>query len=477
MDPSQQLLKSTRLGTAPLGKLIVKMSAPAMISMLVQALYNTVDSIFVSHSSQAALTALSLAFPMQLLVLAFSLGLGIGVNSVISRRLGEGRNEDAGKAAQNGLFIAIVFGILFAIIGYFISKVFIGLYTDDAQIYTMGYQYLSICVCCMLFACVEICLNRTLQAMGNMIVPMICQLVGAITNIVLDPILIFGWLGCPALGVTGAAIATVVGQFVAMVVAIIVVAVKRKSLDIKIFNIHFKPEWTHIKQILRVGLPALVMNAIGSIMYLIANFILISFSGVAVSVFGVYFKLQSLVFMPTFGLNQGIIPILGYNYGANNKARFVKTFRISLIAAFVIMSLGLILFQAIPAQIMSLFNADAEMMSMGVVALRICSACFLPAAISVILIAMFNAIGHGIKAMLISLLRQLVLLLPIGYVLTLFMGVTGFWTAFPIAEAIAVLIFFPIAIVTIRNIFRKKDEETAKNLAQSATDAVEMQVE
>lgn len=464
-------LKSLKLGVEPVGKLIFKMSAPAMISMLVQALYNIVDSIFVSHSSQAALTALSLAFPMQLLVLAFSLGFGVGTNSVIARKLGEGNYSEAGKTAQNGLFLSLCVGAFFAIIGYFISVWFIGLYTNDPAIHRMGYEYLSICVCCTLFPCVEIMLNRILQATGNMLIPMTCQLAGAITNIILDPLLIFGLIGIAPMGVKGAAIATVIGQAVAMSVAIGYIIFNRKKLDIRIFFYKFRPQWLYIRQILRVGLPALVMNAIGSVMYLIANFMLMSFSDTAINVFGVYFKLQSMIFMPCFGLNQGVMPILGYNYGANFKPRFIRAFRISLATSTVIMLIGLVFFQALPSHIMSLFNASGDMMTLGVEALRICSVSFIPASVSVILIAMFTAIGHGMKAMLISAMRQLAFLLPIAYLLSRYIGITGFWAAFPIAELLVALIFLPVAITTVRKIFARKDAEQALRLADSALEA------
>lgn len=466
MDSAKEL-KSLRLGTEPVGKLIFKMSTPTMISMLVQGLYNIVDSIFVSNYSQAGLTALSYAYPMQMLVLAVALGVGVGVNSLISRRLGEKNYDQATLAAQTGVFIALCSGVLFAVCGYFISQGFISLYATG-EVYEMGVDYLSICICCSMFPCVEISMNRAIQATGNTIVPMISQLLGAATNIIFDPLLIFG-IGFPRMGVTGAAIATVAGQAVAMCTVIVAIVVLRHKLDIRIFfDRTFRLRGKTVKELLTVGLPAFFLNAIGSIMYLVMNFILIPFTEVAVNVFGIFYKLQSIVFMPIFGLNQGIMPIFGYNYGAGHKDRFMRTLRISMITAFIMMVIGTIIFHTLPVYILKLFAVDEATMAMGERALRIASLCFLPAAIGVIMIAMFNAIGHGTKAMLISLLRQLGLLLPFAYLLSRYIGVLGIWASFPIAEVLVVIVFLPVMFATIKKIFKAKDAEKAareENLA------------
>ncbi len=476
-----QQLQSKKLGTEPIGKLIFSMSGPAILSMLVQALYNIVDSVFIGmYDATNGVLALSYALPMQLLVNAFAIGFAVGTGSVISRKLGEGKNKDAGVAAQTGVLIALIVGAFFAIIGFFISEAFITAYTSSAGsevadwdlVNEMGSTYLTICVCCSIGFTMETMLNRILQSMGNMIVPMITQIVGAVTNIILDPIFILD--SCLGLGAPGAAIATVIGQVVAMIVPIAVIIKGNRSgkWDIQIF---FKKGYRVDKHILgeivSVGLPSIVLNAIGSLMYTVANFILNAFDD-AVWAFGVYFKVQSFVFMPVFGLNQGCMPIMGYNYGANNKKRFIKTFGTSAIIAVCYMTFGLILFHAIPSQILSLFSPDtSNKITVGAEALRLCSTAFMTAAISVIMIAMFNAVGKGVKAMMISIMRQIGILLPLGYVLSNFtdLGLTGFWVAFPVAEVVTTLVFIPIAISTVKKIFKAKEGTITENTAVDET--------
>lgn len=463
-------LQSSKLGTTPIGKLIFKMSGPAILSMLVQALYNIVDSVFIGmYDAANGVLALSYALPMQLFVNAFAIGIAVGTGSLISRLLGEGKKTDASLAAQTGILLSLIFSAVFLILGYFVSDAFIKAYTVNANasigkedmklVYNMGSTYLTICTCCSFGFMVETMLNRILQSMGNMIIPMLTQIVGAVTNIILDPILI---IVCD-LGAPGAAIATVIGQIVAMTIPIIVVLKGRKTCEIQIFFTKaFKIKKGILADILRVGLPTVVMNSIGSVMYMVSNLILNKFTD-AVWAFGVYFKLQSFAYMPVFGLNQGCIPIMGYNYGANNKDRFKKTFRIAMLIAFCYMFFALILFHALPEQLLQLFSVgdDANRIAVGSQALRLCSIAFIPAAFSVIAIAMFNAVGHGIKAMMISLLRQLVILVPLGYVLCSFtkLGLAGYWTSFSIAEFTSVLIFLPIALSTIKHIFAKKEEQ------------------
>lgn len=451
----QKVLQSKKLGHMPIGKLLLKMSAPAMLSMLVQSLYNIVDSIFVARLGENALTALSLAFPMQLLLIAVAIGIGIGTSSLISRRLGEGKHEEASQAAQTGLFIALIAGALFFVIGIFISKWFIGLFTNDAQIIDMGFWYLAIVTVFCVGSFVEIFASRTLQAMGNMVLPMIAQLIGAITNIILDPIMIFGLLGFPALGIKGAAIATVIGQCAAMAFSLIMIAVKK--FDVQIFFKHFRPQKKYIMEIAKVGLPTFALNAIGSVLSTGLNAILITFSTTAVAVFGVYYKLQSFVFMPCFGLNQGLMPILGYNYGANNKQRFKKAYSLANIVVLCIMAIGTLLFMLIPKQLFQLFSADANMLAIGIPALRIISLCFIPAAFDVIMVAMFAAIGHGMKALWISLLRQIALLLPIAFIFGKYIGLNALWFAFPISDIVTIAIFIPIAVKTVKDIFAAKN--------------------
>ncbi len=460
-------LQSSKMGTMPIGKLILTMSGPAILSMLVQALYNIVDSIFIGkYDAVNGVLALSYAMPMQLLTNAFAIGIATGTGSLISRLLGEGRRKDASFTAQTGLLMALITSTVFLIIGYFVADAFIAGYTINATaatgaenvqvVYEMGSTYLTICMCCSFGFMIETMLNRILQSMGNMIVPMITQIVGAVTNIVLDPILI----SVCGLGAPGAAIATVIGQVVAMIIPIAVIIKNKKKSEIDIFFTRgFKVKKDIVVGILRVGLPTIVMNSIGSVMYMLSNTILNKFQD-AVWAFGVYFKLQSFAFMPIFGLNQGCIPIMGYNYGANNKQRFNKTFRTCIIMALCYMTFALILFHAIPKELLSLFSVEGNenRILVGSEALRICSVAFIPAAISVIMIAMFNAVGHGIKSMLVSIIRQIGVLVPLGFLLTSFtsLGSKGYWTAFPIAEMVAVLIFLPLAIVTVKKIFVAK---------------------
>ncbi len=464
---ASETLQSDKLGTTPIGKLIFQMSGPAILSMLVQALYNIVDSIFIgAYDAANGVLALSYALPMQLLVNAFAIGLAVGTGSLISRLLGEGKNADASLASQTGVLLSLAASVMFAACGYFVSEAFVRAYTlggavagDSADmhvVYEMSYKYLSICTCCSFGMMIEIMLNRILQSMGNMIIPMVSQLVGAITNIVLDPI----FISVIGLGSIGAAIATVAGQIIAMCVPIAVIFIRRGKWDIDIFfKRGFRLKKRILADIMRVGLPTVVMNSIGSVMYMVANVILNRFAE-AVWAFGVYFKLQSFAFMPIFGLNQGCIPIMGYNYGAGDRKRFDKTFRLAMLIAFCYMTFALIIFHTLPGPLMQLFSAgdNAARLAVGSEALRLCSVAFLPAAFGVIMIAMFNAVGHGVKAMLISILRQIGLLIPLGYVLAFYspLGLTGFWTAFPIAEAVSVLIFIPIAIRTINTIFRYK---------------------
>ncbi len=466
MSSTTKSLTSDKLGTMPIGKLILTMSGPAILSMLVQALYNIVDSVFIGmYDATNGVLALSYAMPMQLLINAFAIGLAVGTSSLISRLLGERKHDEASNAAQTGLFLALVTSAIFLAIGYFVSDAFIKAYTLNAAsnledganwdvVYQMGSQYLTICTCCSFGMMLETMFNRILQSTGNMIVPMICQIVGAVTNIILDPILI----SVAGMGAPGAAVATVIGQVVAMCIPIGVI-LKGKKLDVKIFfDKSFRLKKRTLVDIFKVGLPTIVMNSIGSIMYMVSNIVLNTFKD-AVWAFGIYFKLQSFAFMPLFGLNQGCIPIFGYNYGANLKKRFKKTYKIALIIALCYMAFALILFHAMPDLLLKLFSPDTQnKIEVGKVALRICAVSFVPAAVSVITIAMFNAVGHGIKAMLISLVRQIALIIPVGILLSKFspLGLNGYWTAFPIAEAVAVFIFLPLALATIKKIFAKK---------------------
>lgn len=420
-----------KMGTMPTKRLLVTMSLPLMASMLVQALYNIVDSIFIAQISEAALTAVSLAFPMQMLMIAVAVGTGVGVNSLLSRRLGEKRNEDANLTATNGFFLALLSWLVFAVFGIFFSKLFMSAFTDDAAIVQMGSDYLSIC-CIFSFGIFgQITAERVLQATGITVYNMITQGVGAILNIILDPIFIFVF----KMGVPGAAIATVIGQTAAMLLGIFFNYKKNKLVKISFRK--FRPNLRIIGEIYRVGFPSIIMQSIGSFMTIGLNAILIAFSEVAVTVLGVYFKIQSFVFMPVFGMSNALIAIVGYNYGAKNRKRIHETLNFAILLAVAMMAVGVILFMAIPEPLLLMFKASAEMLAIGVPALRIISVCFIFAGVSISLTSVFQAVGNGILSLIISFVRQLIVVLPATYLLARFAGLTYCWWSFPIAEALS----------------------------------------
>lgn len=448
-------IKENKMGTRPMLPLIVSMSLPAMFSMLVQALYNIVDSIFVSRLGVNALAAVSLAFPVQTLMIAVAVGTGVGINSLIARRLGEHRQEDANSAASHGLFLGLFSWIPFLIFGFVGSAPFMRMFSESSEVVSMGIDYLSIVSILSVGSFVEIACEKTLQATGNMVYPMLFQLSGAITNIILDPIFIFGLLGVPAMGVAGAAIATVIGQIVSMVFALLVLLFKDHSVQIRLRGFRFR--WQTIKDIYAVGLPSIVMQAISSFLNMGLNGILAGFSDTAVAVLGAYYKLQSFVFMPAFGLNQGLMPIMGYNYGARRKQRLISATQMGLTGMLILMAIGLAIFMLFPEPLLNIFKesgqaaADLEMLRIGIPALRIISLCFLPAAVGILFSTVFQATGMGIRSLIISLLRQMVLLLPAAWLLSLTGEVTNVWFAFPIAEVIACV----VSILLFLDLYRK----------------------
>lgn len=438
--------KQNKMGTAPMLPLIFSMALPAMFSMLVQALYNIVDSYFVSQSAagEKALASVSLAFPIQNLLIAFAVGTAVGVTSLIARRLGQGRRREAGAAAVHGILLGIGTSLLFAVYGAFFTTPFFKLFESDPEIIRMGDQYISIC-CIFSFGCfVSVSLEKTLQATGNMIWPMVFQLVGALTNIILDPIFIMGYFGLPAMGVTGAAIATVLGQIASMIISIVVVILKEHEIDITFKGFRF--DWKTVKDIYAVGLPAIVMQSIGSLMTTAVNAILSTFSSAAYTVFGLYFKLQSFVFMPVFGLTQGLMPIMGFNYGARDKKRLLSALKQGSVIALTIMTAGMLLFLLFPQWLLGIFSATPEMLEIGVPALRIICSCFLFAALGIVSSTLFQSVGKGTYSLVISLMRQLVVLVPAAWILAkVFGNVNAVWWAFPIAEVVSLaasVIFF-----------------------------------
>ena len=440
-----------KMGTVPVRKLLVSMAWPAVLSMTINALYNVVDSIFVAQVSEEALTAVSIVNPVQMLIIALSVGSGVGINSLISRRLGERRQEEADQAASTGIRIGLINYCIFLLIGLLLTKPFISSYAaKGTYIFKAASSYMTIICVASLFLNVQVVLEKILQSTGNMIAPMICGLTGAVVNIALDPILIFGLLGMPKLGVTGAAIATVTGQLCGMCIGVFIMVKGEHLVNVKIKG--FKLKWSTVIDIYKVGLPSIIMQSIGSLMLILYNMILVAYSTTAVAVLGVYFKIQSFVFMPVFGLNQGAMPIMGYNYGARDKKRLMDTYKEGLKIALIVMGIGLLIFQAFPGGLLKMFDASSEMLRIGIPALRIISICFLPAAFGIITSTMFQATGHGMLSLFASLLRQLLGILPLAYILIRIGGVTLSWASFPLAEIIGLT----YSAVMMRRLYKKE---------------------
>ncbi len=438
----------------PIRPLLITMSLPMILSMLVQAMYNIIDSIFVAQLGEAALTAVSMAFPVQTLLIAVSSGTCVGVNALLSRSLGAQDQEEAQKAAVNGIFLAIAGAICFALFGLFGSRLYFSSQTSDAAIIEYGVQYLTICMVFSFGIFLEMVFERILQSTGRTIYNMYSQGAGAITNIILDPILIFGLFGFPALGISGAAIATVIGQILAMILSLIFNL--RKNTDVSISMRGFSPSLPTIRVIYEVGVPSIIMQSISSVMTYFLNLILVGFTATAVTVLGVYFKLQSFIFMPIFGLNNGMIPIIAFNYGARDKKRIMETAKFSIFIAVSIMLTGLFIFQVFTAEMLLLFNASEQMLEIGVPALRIISLSFLFAGYCIIVGSVFQALGNGVYSLLTSVARQLLCLLPLAYLFARFVGLHAVWYAFPLAEIISVamttILFIRIYQKKIRNL-------------------------
>ena len=435
--------KENKMGTMPVNKLLVTMSLPMVISMIVQALYNIVDSIFVSRLSEDALTAVSMAFPMQNLMISVAVGTGVGINAMLSRALGEKKFEAANKTAENGIFIEVLGYVLFLLIGIFVTKPFFLAQAGAGDIANMGIEYTRICLLMSFGIFMQIGFERILQSTGRTIFTMITQSTGAIINIILDPILIFGLFGMPKMGVAGAAIATVTGQICAAILAITFNLTKNPDVHISFKG--FKPQIIFVKNILSVGIPSIIMSSVGSAMTFGMNKILITFSSTAVAVFGVYFKLNSFVFMPVFGLNNGMVPIVSYNYGAQNKKRLTKTIKLAIMYAVCIMFIGIMLFQFIPDVLLRLFDASDHMLEIGIPAMRVISLSFAFAGICIVISSSLQALGHGFLSMMISITRQLIILLPSAYILAKFGGIHAVWWSFNIAEIASLtlsLLFF-----------------------------------
>lgn len=434
----------------PVPKLLITMSLPIVISMLVQALYNIIDSMFVAQLNEEALTAVSLAFPIQNLMIAVAAGTGVGINSLLSRNLGEKRFENANLAARNGLFLGFVSFIAFAIAGGAGAGLFFRIQTSDILISTYGSQYMRIVTVLSVGLFMQFMTERLLQATGKTIYTMITQGLGAIINIILDPILIFGLFGFPRMEVVGAALATVIGQIIAFLLGVYFNVKKNKELNLNMKN--FRPNGRVIGEIYKVGVPSIIMQSIGSVMTFGMNKILLMFSSTAAAVFGVYFKLQSFIFMPIFGLNNGMIPIIAYNYGARHKKRIMQTIRLSISIAVVIMIIGLVIFQLGTEEMLMLFDASDHMLEIGIPALRIISLSFIFAGFCIIASSVFQALGNGVYSLVVSAARQLLVILPVAYAFATIFGLHMVWWAIPIAEVICLFlsVFFLKRIYTLK---------------------------
>ncbi len=426
------------MGVMPVRQLLITMSLPMMISMLVQALYNVVDSMFVSYISEYALTAVGLAFPAQNLMISVGVGTGVGVNALLSKSLGEKNFDAANKAAVNGIFLAFCSWAAFALLGGFFSRTFMALQTDVPEIIAYGDTYLTIIAVASVGMMFQICFERLLQSTGKTIYTMLSQGLGAVINLILDPLLIFGLGPFPAMGIAGAALATVIGQCVGALLGLF--CNLRRNPEITISFRGFRPHGVTIRKIYAVGVPSIIMSSIGSVMTFGMNKILGAFNSTAVAVFSAYFKLESFIFMPVFGLNNGIVPIIAYNYGARKPDRIRAAAKLGFLYGAAIMAVGVLLFWLIPGRLLGIFNASNYMLEIGIPALRLISLSFLPAAFGIVTSSVCQALGHGVLSLIVSVLRQLVLILPVSWLLGHFVGLSAVWAAFPFAEVFSFLL-------------------------------------
>lgn len=449
----EKVLES-KMGTMPVRPLLLNVSLPIVLSMFVQAFYNVADSFFVARLSEEAFTAVSLVFPVQNLIIAVAVGTGVGINSLLSRRLGEKDFEAANKTAENGVFITIITWLVFVVLGLLFTNAYFAGYAQNPEIgpvvAKMGKEYMYIVTIASFGVFVSITMERLLQATGRSVYSMVSQMVGAVVNIILDPIMIFGLLGFPKMGVVGAAIATVIGQVVSMCLGLYFNAAHNKEIKIRLAG--FRPHGSTIKNIYVVGVPSIIMQSLGSVMVFGLNQILAAFSSAAVSVLGVYFRLQSFVFMPLFGFNNGMIPIVAYSYGAGKPKRIEEAIWFTLKIYFGLMLTGLALFWIFPAAFIGIFTPTPDMLEIGISALRIISISYVFAPVSLLAIGVFQALGEGIYSMVMAIIRQLLLILPLAWVLSKFFQENGVWMAFPIAE----IITFFVGIVFLRKVWREK---------------------
>ena len=442
------MASENKMGTMPEGRLIITMSFPIMLSMLVQALYNIVDSAFVARISEDALTAVSLAFPVQLLMIAVATGTGVGVNALLSRRLGQKKQEEANAVAVNGVFLSVCFWLVFAVLGLLFGRGFIALFTDVPAVIDMGTSYVTVVTVASCGVFLLFVAERLMQATGNTVYHMVTQLIGAVLNCILDPIMIFGLFGFPALGTTGAALATVLSQIIAMSIGFFINV--RFNHDVRLHLRGFRPDGGILGEIVRIGLPAAVQQSLLSILTVGLNRILMPFSQTAVSFYGVYYKLQNFLFMPVYGLNNALIPMVGYNFGAKNRRRIERITRYALYLAIGIMAAGTVLFELIPVPLLRLFDASDAMLAIGMPAIRIISLSFCFAGASVILSGCMQGLGRGNESLWVALTRQFIVILPAAVLLSR-LSLSAVWFAFPLAEAVGLA----AAIVLHRRVTRR----------------------
>lgn len=441
-------IKENKLGTAPIPSLIIKLSVPLMVSMFVLALYNIVDSIFVAQINENALTAISLCFPIQSMMIAFGVGTAVGMSALMSRYLGAKEFYKVNATAQNGIFLSFVTYALFVVIGLF-ARPFIEMQTSDPEIIEYGVTYLRIVCWLSVMVFLQVTIERLLQSTGRTIYIFITQSTGAIINIIMDPILIFGWFGAPKMGIAGAAYATVFGQTVGALLGLYFNI--KKNREVKLTFKGFRPSWKTIREIYEIGVPSIIMQSVGSLMVFGLNQILVKFTTTAVAAFGAYFKLQSFIFMPVFGMNNGIVPIIAYNYGAQNRKRLDETMRLSVIYGIAMMTVGMFIFWAIPHVLLGFFAASPELMRIGTVELRIISLVFPLAGYSIMRGGVFQALGKSVYSMYVSIVRQLIVLLPAAYFLSKLGNVDYVWFSFVFAE------FFGLSMSIIYTRKIKKD--------------------
>lgn len=446
-------VRENRLGVEPILPLLIKLSIPSMLSMTIQALYNVVDSIYVGRLSTDALSSLSIAFPLQMILISISVGTGVGASSLISRLLGRREKKQASNVAEHVLLLSVFYGLIIGLVGLFFSRDLISIFTDNPTFIDMGTEYIKIIFMGSVFLFVPMLANEILRGEGNTFVPMISMLIGSIINIVLDPFLIFGIGPFPQLGVAGAAYATVIGRAISGIYIVYKVLTNDQDIRINLKNFSFK--FKIIRDIYSVGLPAMIMQFLASFMVGGLNIIVGDYNQYAVAVVGIYFRLQSFVFMPVFGLNQGYMPIVGYNYGHNNPERMKETIKYGLIVGFAITTLGFIVFQLIPEPLIRLFNSNEELVEIGVDALKTISLAFPIIGLAIVGSTTLQAVGRGVASMVVSFLRQIIVLLPVAYVLGKAGGLSWVWYAFPISEAIS----FVLLVILFKNIFTKVMEK------------------